>query len=103
LNVIMEALRKDSANGTLGRIRYADLVLWDYIHDDIPTVGVIDLLLSFSAAGVPTAFEPDHFEDEHGSITAGLVLSIIINENHVNTVQVLEELGVLAELGVLEE
>jgi len=96
LSIILEALRKDSADGTLGRIRYGDLLLPDYIHVDVATIGLIDILLDFGAAGVPTAFEPDHLVDEDGNITAGLILGIKINETHVNTVRVLEELQYLS-------
>jgi len=96
LNILLEALRVDSADGTLGRIRYEDLLLPDYIHVDVATIGLIDLLLDFGAAGVPAAFEPDHLVDEDGNLTAGLILSIKINETHVNTVRVLEELQYLS-------
>ena len=96
LNNILEAFREDSANGTLGRLRRVDLVPPNsFINDDIATIGVIDLLLDFRTAGVPTAFEPDMFINEDGFIVSGLVVSIIINETHVNTVRVLEELGLL--------
>jgi len=107
MSILLEALRNDAANGTLGRLRHADLLPADYIHDDfytinyirgdIPTatIGVIDLLLSPGTAGVPPGFELDHFENEDGSLTVGLLQSIIINENHVNTIRVLEELGIL--------
>jgi len=93
--LLLEALREDSANGTLGRMRHSELLspAAGYIHDDIATIGVIDLLLDFGAAGVPTAFDLDYLHDEDGNLTAGLVLSIIIHENHVNTVRVLEEMG----------
>ena len=54
---------------------------------------MIDLLLDTNAAGVPIAFEQDYLYDEDGNIVFGLVVSVIIDENHVNTVRVLEELG----------
>jgi len=96
LSIILDALRKDSANGTLGRIEHGDLLPAGYLYEDSINIGVIDLLLDFSAAGVPAAFEPDHFTNEDGSFTAGLILSIKISETHVNTVRVLEELQYLS-------
>ena len=96
LSIILEALRKDSANGTLGRIQHADLLSADYLLDGDINIGVIDLLLDFGVAGVPTAFEPDLFKNEDRSLTTGLILSIKINETHVNTVRVLEELQYLS-------
>jgi hypothetical protein len=95
LSAIMEALREDAANGDLGRVYLADLHS-GYIHDDVVTLGVIDFLVDFQTAGVPSVFEPDHLFFKYWEPSGfGLVLSVTINESHVNTVRVLEELGVL--------
>jgi len=96
LFILMEALRKDAANGTLGRLRNADLVPADFVSvNDDANIAVIDLLLNSYAAGVPTAFEPNHLWYKDDLVTAGLVQSITINSDHVNTVRLLVELGVL--------
>jgi hypothetical protein len=97
LDIILEAMREDSANGTLGRLRHDDLSWRDNSRDGIATIAVIDLLVNSVTAGVPMAFEEDHFTDDTGNISRGLVLSIIITENHVNTVRALEESGLLPD------
>jgi len=94
LDILIEALKKDTADGTLGKITHQELLASYYYHTEPDiTVGIIDLVLDFNAAGVPAAFEQEAIPHESGIELVGLVLSIIINENHVNTVKALEEIG----------
>jgi len=108
LNTLTEALRKDVADGTLGRISNIDLLLSrHYGVSDDSVLGAIDLLLDFRAAGVPSAFnwdelllmEPeaiDGYEHENEKeLLIGLINSLTIREEHINTVQALKELGLL--------
>ncbi|MCL2819270.1 MAG: ABC transporter permease [Oscillospiraceae bacterium] len=96
ITALTTALKKDAADGTLGLISEAEILLPYYIDNygsNLPLF-VIDLVLDFKTAGVPSAFEEDIISDENGfTKTSGLIQSITINETHVNTVQVLKELG----------
>ena len=95
LSAITKALRQDAEAGTLGRLRHSDLRQTLFFQDANAARFVIDLVLDSGAAGVPATFEPDNIPDEDYNFVTGLVLSIIINEEHVNTMRVLNELGAL--------
>jgi len=105
MKIIIEALRKDAAAGVLGYIDHADSRMARYIFTENSALAVIDLLLDITTAGVPLAFEQDSLPTREMMLTEqyeewfnstmqhGLLQSIIINERHINTVQVLKELG----------
>jgi len=98
LSKLFEALQKDAADGTLGRVHREDILLpFYYIEENSHFVAVVDLVLDSNVAGVPTAFERDVLMDEKGEfiITHGLVQSINITDRNVNTVQALKELGLV--------
>ena len=100
LHELMQALRQDAADGTLGRIRHVDLMQSLHFYDDRSDVTfIIDLNIDLVAAGVPTAIVGDYFmvDDRDFIGTVGLLQRFVINEDNVNTLRALEELGIIEE------
>jgi len=95
LLALTQALRQDAAAGTLGRMREADLHR-GYYYNQSDILALIELYLDSGAAGVPTAFSQNHiFDEDSNIICSGLTLTIVVHKDHVNTVRVLKEFGML--------
>ena len=93
--VILEAMRRDVEAGTLGYIdmtgNYSYFFSRSLTLSKKPETFIIDLIYDTTAAGVPTAFQPDTTRRSSGSIR-GLSQTIIITEYNVNTMQAIREL-----------
>jgi hypothetical protein len=104
-SALLDALRKDAEDGTLGYIRQQDLPGNDPYLLSVEPTGValppmgsfsIDLVYDFRAVGIPMAFEPDLVFDDFGhDIASGLRLNIIVHEGLVYTMQVLREFDLI--------
>ena len=78
------------------RPRRLPQAFFHYYWDDI--LVVIDLFLDSGAAGVPAAFEQELIHYGDGRIMmGGLALSIVVQEDNVNTILALRELGLLQD------
>jgi len=100
LGELTQALRQDAADGNLGRIRHVDLKQGLHFYEERSDFTfIIDLYIDSIAAGVPTAFVYDFiWGDEDFIVANGLLQRFVINEDNINTLRALEELGITEEL-----
>jgi len=95
LRALMQTLHQDAAAGSLGRIRHLDLQQ-QFLQGRSDFLCLIDLYLDSDIAGVPAAFSKESLHSEDGvSIFNSTVLTIVVNKDHINTIRVLVDLGLL--------